>query len=284
VVNANNVELFILINRKKMKLISNDIKIFEEGNNSALPVIFIHGFPFDHNMWKEQISELSTDFYCISYDIRGLGESLAGDGQYTIEMFTDDLFSVINELGIGKPVLCGLSMGGYIALRAVEKTESKFKGLILCDTKSGADSNDVKLKRAEGIKTINKEGLEPFVTNFMRNCFADNFRINEKLKYQELVDRAVTFDPVGVKGCLLAMAGRTDTTSYLSKIKIPTLILCGEKDSLLPPDIMKEMADKISNAEFFVVPDSGHIISIENPVFVSDMLFHFLKKIELTNI
>ena len=266
-----------------MKLISNNIKIFEEGNNNALPIIFIHGFPFDHNMWKEQMDELSSDFYCISYDIRGLGESDALDGQYTIELFVDDLLGMIEELKIEQPVLCGLSMGGYIALRAVEKNESKFKGLILCDTKSGSDPDQVKLKRAEGINTINKDGLETFIPDFITNCFSDHFKINRESKYREIVDRAIVFDPVGVKGCLLAMAGRTDTTSYLSKIKIPTLILCGDKDNLSTPDVMKEMATKISNSEFFVVPDSGHIISIENPGFVNDKLFHFCKKLEKTN-
>lgn len=266
-----------------MKFISNEIKIFEEGDNSALPIIFIHGFPFDHNMWKEQMIELSSDFYCISYDIRGLGESLAGDGQYTMEMFVDDLFSVMNELKIEKPVLCGLSMGGYIALRAVERMESKFKGLILCDTKSEADSDEVKLKRAEGIKTINKKGLQSFIPGFLNNCFSEHFKTNNESKYLEIVDRAIVFNPIGVKGCLLAMAGRTDTTSYLSKIKIPALILHGEEDILLTQDIMKEMADKISGSEFFAVPDSGHIISVENPEFVNNKLFHFLKKTERTN-
>jgi 3-oxoadipate enol-lactonase len=278
-----NEEFYIQIKRKKMKLISSDIKIFEEGDNNALPVMFVHGFPFDHNMWKEQINELSSDFYCISYDIRGLGESLPGDGQYTMEMFVDDLFSVIDELKIKKPVLCGLSMGGYIALRAVERMESKFSGLILCDTKSEADSDEGKVKRAEGIKTINKEGLESFIPGFINNCFSENFKINNKSKYQEIVDKAIVFDPLGVKGCLLAMAGRTDTTSYLSKIKIPALILHGEEDILLTQDIMKEIAGKISSSEFFTVPGSGHIISIENPGFVNNKLYHFLKKIENNN-
>lgn len=277
-----NVEFYIQIKRKKMKLISNGMKIFEEGDNNSLPVIFVHGFPFDHNMWKEQMNELSSEFYCISYDIRGLGESLTGDGQFTMEMFVDDLFSVIDELKIEMPVLCGLSMGGYIALRAVERMENKFNGLILCDTKSEADSDEVKLKRAEGINKINKEGLDSFIPGFINNCFSEHFKINNKSKYLEIMDRAIVFDPVGVKGCLLAMAGRTDTTSYLSKIKIPTLILHGADDILLTQDIMREMANKISNPEYFEVPDSGHIISIENPGFVNDKLLRFLKKIKRT--
>ncbi len=263
-----------------MKLINKNIKIFEEGNSNSLPVVFVHGFPFDHYMWKEQLDELSSNFYCISFDIRGLGESSAGDGQYTMELLVDDLFTIINELQISQSILCGLSMGGYIALRAVEKMEGRFKGLILCDTKSGADSDEGKLKRAEGIKKINEEGLDNFIPGFIKNCFSGQFKKVKKTKYMEIVDRALGFDPMGVKGCLLAMAGRTDTTSYLSKIKIPTLILCGEKDELTTPNIMKGMADKISNSEFYIVPDSGHIISIESPGFVNDKILNFLRRIE----
>lgn len=274
-----NIDLYIQIKRKNMKIISNNIKIFEEGDTKALPVIFIHGFPFDHNMWMDQINELSSGYYCISYDIRGLGESSAGDGQNTMELFVDDLFSIIDELKIEQPVLCGLSMGGYIALRAIEKKQSNFKGLILCDTKSGADTDEVKLKRAEGIRKINLEGLEGFIPDFLNNCFSDQFKEDKKIQYQQIIDKAVCFDPVGVKGCLLAMAGRTDTTSYLSKIKIPSLVLYGEKDSLLTLDKMKEMSDKIPGSGFFIVPGAGHIISIENPGFVNDKLSDFLGKL-----
>ena len=263
-----------------MKVIANNIKIFESGDNSSLPVLFVHGFPFDHSMWQNQIEELSSDYYCVSYDIRGLGESLPGDGQYTMELFVDDLSFVVDELKLKKPVLCGLSMGGYIALRAVEKMADKFRGVVFCDTKSEADANEGKLKRAEGIKKINEEGLDSFIPDFIKNCFSDQFKENNSKEYNKIIERSLSFDPIGVKGCLLAMAGRTDTTPCLSKIKIPVLILCGEKDNLTTTNVMIEMSNKISNSEFYIVPGSGHIISIENPAFVNEKIFNFLRNIK----
>jgi 3-oxoadipate enol-lactonase len=86
------------------------------------------------------------------------------------------------------------------------------------------------------------------------------------------------FDPVGVKGCLLAMLSRTDTTSYLSQIKIPTLIICGADDKLTPPEVMKLTAEKITNSEFVIVPEAGHMTPIENPKFVNKVIIKFLKK------
>ena len=131
-----------------MKRTINDLPVFTEGVNNKHTIIFVHGFPFDHLMWKNQIDELGKDYFCITYDIRGLGESPVGDGQYTMEMFVDDLENIIDELKLNNPILCGLSMGGYISLRAVERMENKFSALILCDTKSSADDNQGKLKRA----------------------------------------------------------------------------------------------------------------------------------------
>lgn len=264
-----------------MKVTAKGLKIFPNGNNKALPVLLVHGFPFDHNMWHNQIEVISSQYYCISYDIRGLGVSSTIDGQYTMESFVDDIMVIMDELKIEKPVLCGLSMGGYIALRAIERMEDKFRGLILCDTKSEADTNEGKLKRAEGIKKINEEGMDFFIPDFINNCFSDKFKSSQKDEYQKIIDRSSQFDPLGVKGCLLAMAARTDTTSYLSQIKIPVLILCGEKDNLTTPNVMKELSIKISGAEFYIVPESGHIITIENPGFVNEKMTSFLSKIQV---
>ena len=97
-----------------MKEIINGLSVFLEGNSKNQSILFLHGFPYDHTMWKEQVEVLSKKYFCITYDIRGLGDSPVGDGQYTMESFVDDLETIINELKLEKPILCGLSMGGYI--------------------------------------------------------------------------------------------------------------------------------------------------------------------------
>jgi 3-oxoadipate enol-lactonase len=262
-----------------MATIKNNPAIFQKGDKNNSAIVFCHGFPFNHNMWDKQVEFFSKEYFCVTYDIRGLGESHAGDGQFTMEMFTDDLFYVIKELNLRKPVLCGLSMGGYIALRAVEKNQDLFSTLILCDTKSEADNNETKLKRALGIKTINEQGVENFINEFVPNCFAEETIKNKKEAYEETLSRALKSSSTGAKGCLLAMAGRTDTTEFLPKITMPALILCGEKDRLTPPDTMKEMADKIPGAEFHIVPGAGHLSPLENHVFVNEVTRRFLVRI-----
>lgn len=260
-----------------MKEIINGLSVFLEGNSKNKPIIFVHGFPYDHTMWNAQIDELSENYFCVTYDIRGLGESPSGDGQFTMESFVDDLETVMAELKLDNPILCGLSMGGYIGLRALERMQEKFSAAILCDTKSEADNNEGKLKRAAAIKRINTEGLIPFTKEFVTNCYGDFYKQNHKADFEKRIAKSSGFDPVGVKGSLLAMLGRNDTTEYLSKINIPSLVICGEKDALTPPLVMKAMADKINNTEFVVIKDSGHMSPIENPQAVNNTIKKFLE-------
>jgi pimeloyl-ACP methyl ester carboxylesterase len=259
----------MIINRTNIEILKAEFK-----NNKS--IVFIHGFPFDLFIWKRVISFLKDNFYCISYNVRGVGKSKAGSGQFTMEMFVDDLEAIIEKLKLDKPVICGLSMGGYISLRAVERFENKLGGLILCDTKSEADPNAAKLKRAEGIKRINLGDRENFVVEFVKNCISEEFiRKNEK-EFKEVLSHSLKINPVALKGCLLAMAGRTDTTEYLSKINIPVLVLCGENDTLAPSSSMKKMAGKIKNSDFAIIPNSGHVTSVENPEFVAEKIRSFL--------
>jgi pimeloyl-ACP methyl ester carboxylesterase len=261
-----------------MIITKNNISIYQEGNSTKRSILFVHGFPYDHLMWENQVKYFSKNFYCITYDIRGLGKSPAGCGQFTMESFVDDLEFIIDELKINKPILCGLSMGGYISLRAVERFENKLGGLILCDTKSEADDNENKLRRAAGIKQINTEGVEKFVVAFIANTFSEESIKKLGKQFEKIVERSSAFDPVGIKGSLLAMIGRNDTTAYLQNIKLPVLVLCGEKDKSCPPESMKRLADKIKGSEFVIIPNSGHMTPVENPDAVNKAIENFLNR------
>ena len=94
-----------------------------EGPRTGLPVVFIHGFPFSRAMWAPQIEAVKGRAYAVAYDVRGHGGSAVGDGQYSVEYFVDDLIALLDHLRISRAVLVGLSMGGYIALRTVERQQ-----------------------------------------------------------------------------------------------------------------------------------------------------------------
>jgi 3-oxoadipate enol-lactonase len=259
-----------------VKFTINGLKVFTEGEIKNKPIIFVHGFPYDHKMWDNQIEVLKDNFYCITYDIRGLGQSYIGDGQYTMEAYVWDLFSIMDELKIEKPILCGLSMGGYISFRAVEVEQERFSGLILCDTKSESDNNKGKLIRSNKINKINVDGVGSFANEFVPTCFHPDAPENLSETYNRILNIAKNQNPVGVKGALLAMVSRINTTKSLKKIKIPTLVLAGEEDALTPPKSMKKLSKKIKNSEFHIVPNSGHMTPLENPEFVNEKIKGFL--------
>src|SRR4030095_13829074 len=130
------------------------LNVVEFGEQNPLAIVFIHAFPFCNRMWDNQAEALQKSFRVVSSDIRGFGYSEPGDGLFTMDSHVSDLISVIYSLQLEKPVICGLSMGGYIALRALELYQPKFRGAILSDTKAEADSNPSKVKRFEQIQMI----------------------------------------------------------------------------------------------------------------------------------
>ncbi|PKL83082.1 MAG: alpha/beta hydrolase [Ignavibacteriae bacterium HGW-Ignavibacteriae-3] len=257
----------------------NGLSVFTYGSEEKRAIIFIHGFPYEHSMWENQIELLKKDYFCITYDVRGLGESSVGDGQYTMESYVDDLFTIIKELKLNKPILCGLSMGGYISLRAVEREQNLFSALILCDTKSEADDDAARLKRAAGISQINSGEFLKFIDTFVTNCFAEETPKEDEKMFFDTLFKAHKNDPVGVKGAIIAIMCRTDTTLFLPKIKLPTLVICGSFDKLTPPVVMRPMAEKIQGSEFAIVPRAGHMTPLENPDNFNDLISGFLKRI-----
>ncbi len=251
--------------------------VYEHGNPKNQPVVLIHGFPLSAGMWQHQVQALAEQYYCVTYDLRGLGKTPPGDGQFTIEMFADDLFRVMDALKLNQPVVAGFSMGGYITLRAFEREPGRFRGLMLCDTRSEPDNDAGRLKRADAVKTINANGLEAFAAGLLPALFAEGAAQRIPEIYQKHLTQAGQQDPVGVKGCLLAMAARTDTTPSLSGIRVPTLLLVGEQDGLTPPPVMQAMADAIAGSRLAVISGAGHMAPVENPDAVTREMLSFLR-------
>jgi 3-oxoadipate enol-lactonase len=251
----------------------------ERGLPQGIPVVFIHGFPFSHLMWEPQMKALPNHFRAITYDIRGHGESSVGDGQYSIEFFVDDLLGLLDHLVIDKAILCGLSMGGYIALRAYELFPDRIRGLVLCDTKSEADTNEAKLKRSAIVRTVKTAGVPVFADDFANLVFArQSFQTHpDIIENMKSVMRANS--PLGISGAALALGIRTDTTPILSQIKVPTLILVGAEDALTPPAVAEAMQKQIPGAEIHIIPAAGHMSNLENPAEFNRHLVEFLNRI-----
>ncbi len=246
----------------------------EAGESGGLPVIFIHGFPFSHAIWQAQLAALGSGRRLVAYDVRGHGDTPADDGLYTIDLFVDDLLALLDHLEIRSAVLCGLSMGGYIALRAANRAPDRVRGLILADTRAEADANPGKFARVAAAKTISEKGMDAFAFEFAHNLFSP--KSAGKACVGEIHKIMAATDPLGARGTLLALAARPDATPWLNTIKAPTLVLVGEDDALTPPALSEALSAGIPGARMAVIPDAGHLSPVENPETFNRLADEFL--------
>lgn len=255
------------------------IHVTDAGTPERMPVLFVHGFPFSGAMWEPQMEAAGRFYRTVSYDIRGLGRSGIGDGQYTIEGHVDDLIGLLDHLDIDKTVLAGLSMGGYIALRALERNPERFLAAVLCDTRSEGDDNAGKLKRAAAAAAVKQSGAGAFADSFVPAVFAPESFQTKPQAVQLIRDIIAATSPLAIAGHLIAMAGRTDTTASLASIGIPTLIMVGEKDAVTPPACAQAMHERIPGSELHLVPGAAHMSNLENPEFFNARLLDFMEGI-----
>lgn len=254
------------------------ISYHDEGLRSGTPIVLIHGFPLAQTMWKSQSKMLSRAYRVITYDVRGHGHSDLGDGQYSIDLFVDDLIGLLDFLKIPTAILCGLSMGGYIALRAVERHPDRMIGLILCDTKSEADSTEAKTKRAEAMRLVKEKGVEAYAQIFIKSVLDENTIQTKPKTVAFVLDLIRNNSSVGICGTLAALAERSDTTAALPKINRPTLILVGENDRVTPPAAAEAMAKAIVGAQLHRIPRAGHLSNLENPEEFNKQVLTFLQQ------
>ena len=271
---------------KNIKITVNNIAVSytDEGLENAPVIIFIHGFPFNKEMWNKQLDALSESFRVIAYDVRGHGNSYSGTDDFSIELFVNDLLLLMDALEIEKATLCGLSMGGYIALKAMENFPHRFDSLVLCDTSCAADSQEAKEKRMKAIEIIMENGVEKFADDSIKNFFAAESFIKKKDVIAEVREIMVNTTEKSVIKTLLALSRRLETCSTLCKIKVPVLILVGEEDKITPPEAAQFMQNEIHGSVMSVIENAGHLSNLENPDQFNEQLIKFLEKIKYNGI
>ncbi len=250
---------------------------FLDKGESGVPVVFIHGFPFTHAIWSEQQTALANaGRRFISYDVRGHGKSELGRGPVLVDFLVDDLIRLLDERGVKKAVLCGLSMGGYVALRAYERFAARVAGLVLCDTRAQAETEEGKGKRADSIRFILERGVEPWSKVFIPTLFAKSSFDHALPAIDEVKKMILATPPETIAAFHAALAARTDSTELLARIAVPTLVLVGEQDAVTPVENSQLMAGRIPGSRLEIIPQAGHLSCLENPSAFNDALLRFL--------
>ncbi len=256
------------------------LNVIESGEDNSQAIIFIHAFPLCSRMWDKQVEALQGNFRIVVYDLRSFGYSEMGDGHFTIDSHVSDLISIIDSLRLDKPVVCGISMGGYITLRALELYQSKFKGAIIADSKAEPDNNPTKHARAEQIKMIKNGQREQFTENFIKAALSET-NYTEKTELVAFLKEMIGWQKnEAINGALLTMAARADTTDALDKFDIKMLLTAGKEDKLTPPEFSKIIYGKTRNSDFKLIANAGHLPNMENPEDFNATIIDFMKSYE----
>jgi 3-oxoadipate enol-lactonase len=252
-----------------------ELALVDQGNGS--PVVLVHGFPLDHTMWNAQIDALSEDYRVIAPDLRGFGGSGVSEGTVTMQQFADDLAGLLEALEVDEPVvLCGLSMGGYVALQFCQHHASRLCGLILCDTRALSDTPEVAAARREMAERVLREGPAPLVEQMMPRLFAEATIRDQPQLVDSLRRVMMAADPKGIAAAARGMAQRPDMVSRLGQIDCPTLVIVGQWDAISTPEEMRAIARAIPHARLVEIAGCGHMSPVERPAELSAAMLEFL--------
>lgn len=245
---------------------------------AGTPVLFIHGFPHNRTLWNEQCSALSTHARCIAPDLRGFGES-SREGPFSVDQYADDLAALLTHLDIQHAVVCGLSMGGYVAMAMWRRHADRISALVLCDTKAGADTAEGREKRNQLIALAEEKGAAAVAETQIAGMLGKTTREKRPdivARTRIMMERA----PVaGLVGALTAMRDRPDSTSTLAGVHVPTLVIVGDEDVLTPvaeAEAIVAALPPAAGAVLEIVQGSGHATCLERPAAVTHLLANFL--------
>lgn len=238
-------------------------------------LLLIHAFPLAGAMWRPQIDALQGRYRLIAPDLRGFGCSDAPTGLYTVDQQADDLVALLDHLGVVQATLCGLSMGGYIAMAFMRRHAARARALILADTRAGADSVEAQAGREANARLAETEGVVAIADKMIPGLVASSAgqAVRDTLRTIILANT-----PQGIAAALRGMAVRPDSTESLRAVSVPTLVIVGEEDGLTPPIEASTINMAVAGSYVAMIPGAGHISSLESPTAFTGAIQLFLRE------
>ena len=235
----------------------NGIELAYTRRGKGNPLVLLHGYPLDHHLWNDVVPLLEDSFDLILPDLRGFGESTTVDTPYTMDDLASDITGLLDQLGIQKAAIAGHSMGGYVALAFARLHPDRISGLGLVSSQVLADAPDRKEGRYKSAAEVADKGIsgvvEAMTTKFASSEILQAFALRMMERQQ----------PAAYIGALKAMAERPDSTSLLSTILYPVVVIHGDADMLIPVDRAREVKAALPQAHFVELKGAGHLPMLE---------------------
>ena len=237
-------------------------KLFYRDEGTGAPLLLIHAFPLNSTMWDAQIQALAPMMRVIAPDLPGFGQSILGSGDKSIDRYADTLAALLDDLGIERAQIAGLSMGGYTALALIRRHPQRVSALVLADTKAPADNDEARAKRAEHTQIVQSHGQAALAEQLLPTLLSPNAPDALKTHIHSIAEAN---SREGLIAALKALANRADATSILRQIDVPTTIIVGENDMVTPLAEAQALHAGIANSNLTVIPNAAHIANLEAP-------------------
>ncbi len=258
---------------------SGDAEICYEELGDGAPVVLLHPFPANHELWKPAAQTLITKYRVILPDLRGHGDSDVGEGPATMERHALDLARVLDDADIGRAPFVGVSIGGYALFEFWRRFRGRVAGLMLCNTKAGADNAEGRATRLKAAQDVLERGTEQFFEGMVKKLLGKTTLESRP----DLVDGALRMmremSPQDVAMVQRGMAERPDSTATLKSINVPTLIVTGEEDQMTGVAEAQLMHKEIPGSQLKVVAKAGHYSPWEQPEEVGRLVRQFLESL-----
>jgi pimeloyl-ACP methyl ester carboxylesterase len=247
------------------------------------PALFVHGFPLAAGMWRPQLDAVPRGWRFIAPDLRGFGGSERCErgttvGATTLEAHAHDLVALLDHLELECAVVVALSMGGYIAQALVAMAPKRVAALVLCDTRSEADSPETAEGRRALREQVNQKGMRAAADAMLPRMLGETSK-RQRTELEPLVRGIIERNPPeGIVDALIALMTRPDQTAGLAGISCPTLLIVGDEDAITPVASHEKMRDAIRGSELVVIPAAGHLPNLEQPQVFNTALQRFLSQ------
>ena len=237
------------------------------------PLVLLHGFPFDPTMWAPQVRALSRDARILAPDLLGLGASrLAAGGAPRMDDYAADVLAWMDDTGIHRATVAGLSMGGYVAFALWQRAKERVASLVLLDTQASADGEEARKGRVTARAAIAEGGMAAVGEGMLSKVLGATTHRTRPEVVAHVRRMILESDPAGAMAAVDALRERPDRTGLLGTIDVPVTVVVGEEDGMTPPAVARDMADRIPGARCLVVPEAGHVSSLETPERITAIL------------
>ena len=223
-------------------------------------LVLVHAFPLDRRMWAATGQALAPRCRVIAPDMRGFGASDLADG--SIADMADDVAALLDQLGIERATVGGLSMGGYVSLAFAARHKQRLERLILADSRAAPDSDAARAGRADALALVDAQGVPALVERQLVALLSPGASEAVRAQVRSIGNGQ---RPAGVKGGICALRDRPDRQNELSAIACPTLLVVGKEDKISPPAEMAAMASAIPGSRLVEIGAAGHLSNLENP-------------------